>query len=61
MYEPLNKGVAVAPGEKGDLTWAFSHTFDKPGSKVAHMYRYKTCEGKPAERLGVSCQVAKVK
>lgn len=60
-YERIMAAAPVAAGPDGALDWTFQYTPAKAGYAVTHMYRYKTCEGKPAERVGVSCQVAKVK
>jgi len=59
--ERLGAKLPVSAGADGALDWSFSHSFMKAGHGVAHMVRYRTCEGKPEEKVGVSCQVAKVK
>jgi hypothetical protein len=60
MYEPVQKGASVAPGADGTLAWAFTQSFDKPGTKIAHMVRSKTCNGGAPERIDVSCVMVKV-
>jgi hypothetical protein len=59
-YESVSKGVAVSPGDKGQLAWEASASFDKPGRNTVHLYRYKDC-GDGAKLAGVSCQVVMVK
>lgn len=60
LFEPLSKGTAVTPNEKGQLEWGFSHAFDTPGRGVVHMYRYKACAGSTAARVDVLCGAVKV-
>jgi hypothetical protein len=59
-YNPRGTGVPVAADASGALDWSFPVAMSEKGHKVAHMYRYKTCGGKPAERIDVVCQQVKV-
>lgn len=59
-YEPVQKGLAVEPGEGGKLQWGFEHTFADAGTKVVHLYRYKACGGAEAKLEDVTCAMVKV-
>ena len=61
QYEPKNKGVPIEPSAKGKLDYNFTASFATAGINVAHMYRYKACNGAAPERIGVHCQVVRVK
>jgi hypothetical protein len=60
LYEPVAKGVAVAAADRGALAWSFSHAFDSPGTKVAHLYRYKACNGAQPELVDTNCVMVRV-
>ena len=60
VYEPVEKGAAVAPGADGKLAWAFSQPFADHGKKVVHLYRYKACGGGAPELVDVSCAMVNV-
>lgn len=49
-YEPVGKQVPVEGGK-----FEFTKSVMSKGRATMHMYRYKTCGGKPAERISVSC------
>jgi len=68
QWRPADKGVAVAPGEKGKLSWVAQKKWTSdnivelaPGARggVFHMLRYKTCGGE-RELIGASCNAARV-
>lgn len=59
-YEPIGTAVPVVPDASGKLNWSFTRTISPKGKTVGHMYRYKACGGKPAERIDVSCQMVSV-
>lgn len=56
-YAPKEKGVAVS-GEP--LDWSFSHSFDKPGRHVVHIYQNKACGGGEPALSNVTCAVVMV-
>lgn len=58
-YELDQKGRAVNARADGTLDWGFTHTYDKAGKYVTHLYRYKDCGQGPA-LVDVACQVVKV-
>jgi hypothetical protein len=61
VYEPVEKGVAVAPGADGKLSWAFTHAFKEAAkNRVVHMYRYKACGGGAPALQDVSCAMVNV-
>ena len=55
QYSPIAKNVPVETDSRG-LKWTFSETYPKAGRFVAHIYRYKACNGGQPELLPVSCQ-----
>jgi hypothetical protein len=49
-YEPAGKQLPVEGG-----AWQFTKSVMGKGRATAHMNRYKACDGKPRELIGVSC------
>lgn len=68
QFRPLQKGVAVQPGEDGSLPWSLVHKFTPlellmyNGQQVGvlHMIRHKECGGQK-EQIDVLCNAALVK
>lgn len=62
-WKPVEKGVAVEPGEEGVLTWQTSHTYasviDDQAPVPFHMVRHAKCEGKD-EVTETACNVVRV-
>lgn len=58
--ESIMAAQPVTPDDKGALTWAFSHSFDKSGPAAFGLVRTRTCEGKPAEKVDVVCQALSI-
>ena len=56
-YKRIGSAVPVAAGADGKLDWSFQRGLSTAGRHVAHMSRYKACNGGEAKKLGTYCQV----
>lgn len=60
-YKVLGAAVPVSAGADGKLDWSFQRGISTAGRQVAHLTRYKACNGAAAQKIDTSCQVLEVR